>query len=133
MVGAPTVEDVVGTVTHGTLKPGDLLTAFFDQLQVLDGERARGIRKDYANVFTHLSDLDHEWTVGSEADEQALIIDAGECFETLYDALNENAPEGLFFGSHPGDGSDFGFWPIPSQTEIHGEIRQHLRSAMEGE
>lgn len=107
MVVPPTAEEVVGSVTRGTLKPEDLLTAFYEHLQVMDGQRASEIRKEYANVFESLPQLCNE-----TKDGQRLLMDAGECLQALHDALNANAPEGLLFGSHPGDGSDFGFWPV---------------------
>jgi hypothetical protein len=107
MVGPPTIEEVVGSVTYGTLKPDELLMAFSDQLQVMDGQRASEIRKEHANVFEALPQLCND-----ARDGQRLLMDAGECLQALHDALNACAPEGLFFGSHPGDGSDFGFWPV---------------------
>lgn len=33
--------------------------------------------------------------------------------ESLPDALSQLAPEGYYFGTSDGDGSDIGFWPMP--------------------
>lgn len=107
MAGSQTVEEVVGTVIHGTLQPEDLLQAFTDKLAVLDPERASEIRKAFKDVFQRISD---GWSIADG--EYNLLMDAGECVSILMDALDGQAPEGLFFGSHPGDGSDFGFWPV---------------------
>lgn len=30
--------------------------------------------------------------------------------DDVFEHLNEIAPDGYYFGAHPGDGSDFGFW-----------------------
>ena len=36
--------------------------------------------------------------------------------EQIFDYLNAIAPAGCYFGSHPGDGSDFGFWEVEDET-----------------
>jgi hypothetical protein len=36
--------------------------------------------------------------------------DAQFLLESLFDELDAHAPEGYYFGAHPGDGSDYGYW-----------------------
>ena len=52
-------------------------------------------------------------------------VDAGgvpEDMDELYEALNDVCPPFVYFGAHPGDGADFGFWPDmePLEDEIKG-------------
>lgn len=131
MGGPPTIEEVVGTVINGTLLPADLIQAFLEQLEVMNGQRAGEIRKEYAHVFTQLPELAKMSCPVDDKEAQHLCIDAGECFEDLIDALNACAPEGLFFGSHPGDGSDFGFWPVESHDSEEAHKQERQRDASE--
>lgn len=89
------------TIIRGTLRPQDLIPAFADVLRVLSPERLK-------DVVTLLPERDdNPWW------------DSEECTEVLndlFDLLNEYAPEGYVFGAHPGDGSDFGFWPDDEET-----------------
>lgn len=32
--------------------------------------------------------------------------------DDVFNAMNEAAPEGYYFGAHEGDGADFGYWPV---------------------
>lgn len=79
-----------GTVSHGTMREEDLIPAFTDVLGVLD---------PLAAAYVHRICEPEE---GSNDPEFVL--------EELFDQLDEWAPEGYYFGAHPGDGSDFGFW-----------------------
>lgn len=91
-----------GTISHGTLRTQDLLSAFGAKLKELDATGA------------------HEHVIG-EAEAYALILETNRSegvvaygqmvLDELTDALDEYAPEGWYFGTHPGDGSDFGYWP----------------------
>lgn len=96
------------------MREEDLIPAFADCLRqakannvTLTGkanstlnEADKLIRK-YAKAFTGWNHLP-----GSVQDE------AGYLLEDLFDALDEIAPASCYFGAHPGDGSDYGFWPI---------------------
>ena len=87
--------DVDQTVIHGTLLPEDLVQAFTDEYERLGGRPS--------NVALFLSHLE---LPESDSREELLSYD----LEDLFELLNDLAPDGTSFGSHPGDGADFGFW-----------------------
>lgn len=94
-----------GSVSHGTLRTQDLLEAFTAELKRLRPEHkllAEAERRIAAFSVVPLFPADDE-------DASWLVI------EGLMDALNECAPDGHYFGAHEGDGSDFGFWPVPDE------------------
>lgn len=48
--------------------------------------------------------ISEQWDDASD-DDKAYIL-----WEEAFNFLNNIAPRGCYFGSHPGDGSDYGFW-----------------------
>ena len=90
------------TIIHGTLRGYDLYFAFFDELMALNAELYEKVRRsEYMPHVAAARDDSHPWWDGEEC---------AELLELLFDALDECAPEDYYFGAHPGDGSDFGFW-----------------------
>lgn len=83
----------LGSISSGTMRLDDLIPAFVSELEYLadDGAFAELIRE--ANV---LEDYESD--------------DAGYILEELFDALNSYAPSYAYFGAHPGDCADYGFW-----------------------
>ena len=81
---APTI----GTVSHGTMLTSDLIPAFMAELPA-----SHKLRVEYD---------EHGYNAA----------DADDLLECLFDALDAQAPEGCYFGAHPGDGSDYGYWPV---------------------
>ena len=93
----------LGTVIHSTLRPQDLLPEFVSVALEIDHERTlKRLRDILPNTQPLIYDDDHPWWE-SEA--------CSEAVNAAFDLLDEYAPEGYVFGAHPGDGSDFGFWP----------------------
>ena len=89
------VGQVDQTVIHGTLRTEDLVGAFTDEYERIGG------RSSNVELFRS-----HLRLAGGTDREQELSYD----LEDLFELLNERAPAGTSFSSHPGDGSDFGFW-----------------------
>jgi hypothetical protein len=89
----------LGSISTGTLRTEDLLSAFVDTLERLSDSKAdRKLAKQGRKALSRL--------VRTGDDEQAEYIR-----EELFDRLNELAPPYVYFGSTEGDGADIGFFP----------------------
>jgi hypothetical protein len=86
-----------GSISHGTLRLEDLVVTFLDFLTMHAPGEARQIQ---GNALPYLLE-------GMDRDAALAEVLADCCA-----ALEAIAPEGHFFGAHPGDGADFGFWPL---------------------
>lgn len=82
-----------GSISTGTMRGEDLIPAFADTLARLDkAGDYKGLLAEARAISDFASD------------------DAGAVLEELFDALNSFAPDYGYFGAHPGDGADYGFW-----------------------
>lgn len=88
------------TLSHGTMRVKDLIPAFAD---FLNGNDAWPALEPQDACFSLARTEDGDY-INSELADWLL--------EDLFDALNEIAPDNCYFGSHPGDGSDYGFWEV---------------------
>ena len=94
--------DFTGTVSHATMRPQDLFPSFLGVLHEFDPEEAQKIQDDIPPAA--FEDDNHEWWMSEDC---SWLLN-----EELFDAMNVIAPEGYYFGAHPGDGSDYGFWEV---------------------
>ena len=87
------------SLSHGTLLNDDLIPAFYEFLESINFKAADEI----------YNDVDYYYILefGHYDSETAYYL-----LDELFDKLNELAPDGYYFGAHPGDGSDFGFWQL---------------------
>jgi len=91
--------DLDSTVIHATHRTQDLVPAFLEVLRDTPEYVQIVILPPFPLIPTE--DDDPRW----DTEEMSYLLN-----EDLFDALNKYAPEGYYFGAHPGDGSDFGYW-----------------------
>lgn len=103
----------LGTVSSGTLRPEDLVPAFAAELRRLRGALPKQLARDVRSYVSDAPAPD-----GMDADEFG-----AELVQELSDALEAYAPPLAYFGTHPGDGADFGFWVDPGSLEDFDGLR----------
>lgn len=89
----------IGSISSGTMRSFDLMPCFLGELASHDETRANEIEADVPELAWN--DEDHAFWASDEA-HWAL--------ESLWEALEEHALPYFYFGAHPGDGADYGFW-----------------------
>ena len=99
---------MIGTVIHGTLRSQDLLPALLIELRSLDVDAGENL----SSQVPHSQLVNGDGLSLNDSDPWWDSEDCSELISDLFDHINDRAPEGIYFGSHPGDGSDFGYWPI---------------------
>ena len=87
------------SVSRGTMRHQDLIPAFLEVLR----ETPEYVQLMRLVPCHALEDEEAEWW-----DSEAAIY----LLEELFDVLDSYSPEGNYFGAHPGDGSDYGFWQM---------------------
>jgi hypothetical protein len=113
----------IGSVSHGTMRTEDLIPTFLTELrnQVRTPGNDRLRRKQHFQLIR-----DIERRMKGESYEDSKMVTAGqsgresfadEDLGDLFDALREYAGPYFYFGAHPGDGSDYGYWLSESWDE----------------
>lgn len=93
-----------GSISHGTLLASDLIPTFLSELR--DRVTCDDDLDELASGIAWLENLDiEELTAAFYGSEFA-----ADLVDRLIDELNEDLPPFVYFGAHPGDGSDFGYW-----------------------
>lgn len=107
------IETHCGTVIEGTHVTLDLLRAFVkeaDRVKLADSDTENATYHE-ANEWVKLADSDTDKDAANgrfDRFEATLALD-------LTGVLSHLAPEGFYFGTHPDDGADFGWWRVEDE------------------
>ena len=97
-------ETLLGSISVGTLKDEDIIVAICDWLEY-----------NFPEVYERFHE-EETLVLCGEMDEEGLSW----LLEDLYGTMDEIASLsiGVYFGAHPGDGADIGFWQYDDDEEM---------------
>ena len=107
----------LGTVSHGTLRPQDLAPAFANY--------ALYIEIDVPQELIDAAEAIYNDTYEGE--------DAAEVLIELGDLIDNELPDFLRFGTHEGDGADWGVWGDEKYSEELIDALLEVEKAREGD
>jgi len=98
-----------GSVISGTHRLQDILPKLLDELRERNPTAyAQLCLTPFGPIPSHaMEDENADWW---EGDDPIYLYDE------LITELDYTAPEGYYFGTHPGDGSDYGFWNMEDES-----------------
>lgn len=113
-------ELALGSYSSGTMRDVDLIPTFMGLFEEMDAKRAKSYRWSNRKYFNYLDDMSKYDEEDAREREEMLP----EITQELFDILNEYCPPYTYFGSHPGDGADYGVWVSDSiEDDVrYGEI-----------
>ena len=95
----PMSDDLKGvSLSEATMRPEDLIPCFLSALRIIES--------DNQVLLKSLTRMEQDI-------EKDGYYDSDDCqydLDYLFDMLDACAPDNHYFGAHPGDGSDYGFW-----------------------
>jgi hypothetical protein len=97
-------------LSDATMRSEDLIPSFMDFLEEIAEqceiqEEVQAIQEDVGKLET-VDESGYGTYYSDESQEEASWI----LNESIWDLLNDIAPDFCYFGSHPGDGACYGFW-----------------------
>lgn len=114
------------SVSHGTMRDIDLIPSFLSVLELVEYPGISAYRIEWDEIEKSRKQDGHNyWCICKYCDSSYLM-------EDVWDALMEIAPDGCYFGAHPGDGSDYGFWKeedIDDEYDLETELVYSDRDA----
>lgn len=120
----------MGTVSSGTMREEDLIPDFVWELKHL-AKRCKYVA--YKTRKAHLA-LCKEIETRMEDEGYYESEDVGyDLNEGLFDALGEYAAPYFYFGAHPGDGADYGFWLSEEWDEDFEDLGAVIGDRFNGE
>jgi hypothetical protein len=129
----------IGSISHGTLRLEDLLPAYIshaEHLQLTNGDYLASpenfaLRDALTKLVGEAQDCfsDDGETLHPDGEEIANYL-VCEDFPNMFDQF---APPYCYFGTHEGDGSDFGYWPSMEQIEELPKISDNSEETVTAE
>jgi hypothetical protein len=108
---------IIGTVSHGTMRNEDLIPEFVYILRQFSKGKNKAQYKECKEIQKRIKSENYFQSEESDFDLN----------EFLFDALQDYALPYFYFGSHPGDGSDYGYWLTDNfQEDFDGLIVNDL-------
>lgn len=91
----------IGSVSSATMRPEDLIPCFISELR-----SQRPLRREHRKLIREIEENIQRMTSPAYFESEQPEWD----LEALFDALGEYCLPYFYFGAHPGDGSDYGYW-----------------------